>query len=99
MHQLLNTRHVRSMDEVAFHHQIFVNELCRIRIIRVNTAHLCCCHVHLIDMLIAKKMLDVSLSLQIQFCMGTRDDLLITQRLQSAHNRRTHHTAVSCYKD
>ena len=80
LQQLLNPRRKRLMDHIAFDHQVFVNELSRICIVRHDPANLGCGEDHHIRCLRTHEVTHRRLIGQVQFRTGARHQL---QRLPS----------------
>lgn len=63
------------VNHIGLDHQIFVNELCRVSVIGINTANFGRSHVNLVWLFGSKKRTHSRLVGQVQFLAGAGDDI------------------------
>ena len=90
---------VGGLNDIGLNHQIFVDEISRVGVIRLNTTYLCRCQIHLIDLMHLEKSLHGLLIQQIQGIAPGRHNTGITQCLQAADDGRADHPAMAGDKD
>ena len=90
---------MRSVNDVALDHHVFVDEIRRVGVVGDNAAHFCRRQINLVDALVGKKCLHRNGIQQIQFITGAQHQLDVATLFQLANNRGTHHSAMTGNKD
>jgi hypothetical protein len=93
--EALHARAPRLVDHVRLDHQVLVDEVGGVRVVRVDAAHLRRGEHDGIRALALEERLDVRLGGEIELRVGARDDARGTPALERAHDRRTHHAAMA----
>ena len=84
------------MDDVGLHHEVLVQELRSVDVVRVDPADFGCGEVDLLGFFAFEERINCLLVRKIQFRPGARDDVGKALRLQIAHDGRSDHAAVPC---
>ncbi len=77
---------MRSVNDVALDHHVFVDKVSRIGVVCHNTAHLRRRQIDLIDPLFGEKGVHGGRIQQVQLITGAQDQLNVVALLQLAHN-------------
>ena len=85
----------RRLDDVAFNHQVLINEIGPVGVVGVDAAHPGRRHEHRIDLLPPEEFRHRPLVDQVQLRMRASDDAAVAIRLEPAHDGRTDHAAVA----
>ena len=79
----------------ALDHQIVADEVCRIAVIGMNTAHPRGGQYHMVDAVTLKEIPHGKLLGEIQLGMAGSENVPVSCLAQAAHNDGTHHTPVA----
>ena len=87
------------VDHIHFQNHIIIHEISQSLAVGNNAAYLCSCQKYIIRLLLCKEFLHLILTGQIQFLVGSGDNVMISVSLQRTYNGRANHSSVACYID
>ena len=87
------------MHQVGLDHQVLVDELGRVGVVRVDAAHPGRGQVHLVDGALLEKPLHRLLVDQVNHVATGGQNVAVAQRLQPPDNGRTHHAAMAGHEN
>ena len=94
--QFFNPSTVCRINNIAFNHQVAINEICRVGVIGMNTTHFCSSQINFINVFRLKEVLNICLPSQIKFGMGTCNKFDIGPLLKFSCDSRTDHATMPC---
>ena len=97
--QLLAAVLPRSVNDVHLQNHVVVHEIRQRALVGHDAAHLRCSEEHILRLFLPKERFHSVLPGQIQFFMGSGDDIRIALTLQLTDDGRAHHAAMACYID
>ena len=87
------------MDDIILDGEVIVDKFCRISIVPQNSAHLCCSQKNVFGFFGFKKGLHFILPHQIEFTMGSANEVGKAFVLQFLHDCGTYQAAMTGYVD
>ena len=91
--------HMCSVNNVAFNHHVFVNEIGGIGIVRHNTAHFCRRQINLVNLFGGKEFIHGLAIEQVELIASTQNQIHVFSLLKLADNGRTDHSPVARHKN
>ena len=74
------------MNNVRFNHQVLIDELRRVGIVSVNTAHTTSSYKHELRSLVFEKTIYILLLREIEFGMRAGNEIVVAASLKTANN-------------
>ncbi len=84
------------MDDVHLEDHVVVHEVGQGALVGDDAAYLGSSEEHVFGTLLSKERLHLVLTGEVQFRVGTGDDIVVSLSLEFAHNGASHHTTVAC---
>ena len=92
--QFLATVLPRRMDDIHFEDHVLVHEIRQSTLIGDNAPDLCCREEDVFGLLLREEGLHIHLTGEVEFLVGSSDDVMVSLPLQLAHNSRANHAAM-----
>ena len=90
---------MRCVNDVAFNHHIFVDEVRREGVVGDNTAHLRRRQIHLSDIFAGEEIVHLAAIQQVEFVAAAQNQIHVAALLKLSDDGRAHHSPVARHKN
>ena len=87
------------VNYIHFQNHIIIHKISQRLAVSHDAAYFCSCQKYIIRLLLCKEFLHLILTGQIQFLVGSGNNVMISVSLQRTYNGRANHSSVACYID